>query len=189
MTKKRTRPTPPVTASTPPTTTDPVLHLVDQITATIEQYQRLDEETTRRNQTIPNEVSNKYFKDNDIVARADMAAAQRARGLTELDFHSDKVTALHHGLEGAMACTRATSLEGALAQLALAHDRVGLAEMQSDDDDQKDAMREAARLLSSAVMAIEAATGAKRPQVFGEYYMNDDYSPFTRERDGKKAAG
>ncbi len=37
-------------------------------------------------------------------------------------------------------------------------------------------------------MAIEAATGAKRPHVFGDYYMNDDYSPLTREREGKKAA-
>ena len=79
--------------------------------------------------------------------------------------------------EGVIAQTPATSLEGALAQIAIANACVHEIEDSVEDNLRHDRAVAARSLLYSAVSAIETATGARRPEVTARHHMIDDHNP------------
>ena len=79
--------------------------------------------------------------------------------------------------EGVIAQTPATSLEGALAQIAIANACVHEIEDSVEDNLRHDRAVDARSLLYSAVLAIEAATGARRPEVTASRHMIDAHNP------------
>jgi hypothetical protein len=164
------------------------MDIVAELAAVLEKATRLDEECTERSRTIPKETHAK-FTSKDPMDQAELWNAKSVLGINELDFHRKKLVDLQYGLEGVMACTLATTIEGALAQLALADAKAAiLTDGVGDDEQSRDFARQAHRLISSAVVAIEAATGSAIPEGIADYYMQHKYSPFTREREGTRPA-
>ena len=80
------------------------------------------------------------------------------------------------------------SVEGALAQLALAQSHAQHIEDITEDEHPCNLLRQIRRLIWSATTAIEAATGAKCPPFMVDFYMLDRLNLFTREREGISSA-
>ena len=90
----------------------------------------------------------------------------------------------------ALTRAQATSIEGALAQIALASGTADIIATSMSDDDDKDRAQAVKRLLYSAVTVIEAHTSEKRPGVLQSCYMSDDLNPLkaAQERGAKRGS-
>ena len=90
---------------------------------------------------------------------------------------SDKYNDLIQATEKVIAQTLATSLKGALAQIAIANHFVHEIEDWVEDEAHQDRANDARALLHSAVLVIEATTGARRPEVTARHHMIDAHNP------------
>ncbi len=83
----------------------------------------------------------------------------------------------------------ASSLEGAMVQIMLAHAVADI--MASTDETTVADMRTVSKLLYSALATIEQAAGVPREEVAGEAYMRRDLDPhaLVAEGEANRAAG
>ena len=146
--------------------TDPVMELAAKLPALWAEYDRLDREHGRRFKTLP-----KAAKITTNIIE------ERRRGMPEIDRQKMKIWDLWMALQGVVAQTQATSVEGALVQIAIAAGHADLIE--SSEGDFHDVAADIVALLYSATAVIEAATGKKQPSAFKHQYMPDKLNPFT----------
>lgn len=146
--------------------TDPVLELAAKLPALWAEYDRLDGEHGRRFETLPK------------AARVTPNIIEESRrGMPELARQMNKTWGLWMALQSMIAQTRATSVEGALVQIAIAAGHADIIE--SSEGDFHDIAADIMSLLYSATAVIEAATGKKQPRAFERQYMPDSRNPFT----------
>ena len=160
-------------------THDAVMEYVDRLSPIWQEIERLEEEHTRRFQTLPDELKRLPAR-SDWRVQAEYDAAKMKRGMPEFDRQEEKLFRLRRGIEGVIAQTQAASIKGALAQIALAG---SYASMIADSVEDKHLISDAEDitwLLFSAVTSIEAATGVRRPDALSRWYMPDSSNPFTR---------
>lgn len=124
------------------------------------------------------------------IDRLDNAILKHHRAGTvdpEFKRQYDSAVEAKEATSDALTRAQATSIEGALAQIALASgtaDIIALSEPEEDDQDRAQAIK---RLLYSAVTVIEAHTSEKRPGVLVRCYMSDDLNPLkTAQASGAK---
>jgi hypothetical protein len=141
------------------------MELAAKLPALWDEYDRLDEEHGRRFQTLPK------------AARVTKSVIEESRrGMPAIARKMDKVWGLKRAVESMIAQTRATSVEGALVQIALAAGHADIIE--SSEGDFHDIAADIISLLYSATAVIEATTGKKRPTAFENQYMPDKLNPF-----------
>ncbi len=80
-------------------------------------------------------------------------------------------------LEAMAAEIPASTLEGAMVQIMLAHAAADLMAADSSDETAVVQMRTISKLLYSALAAIEQAAGVPREELGGEAYMRRDLDP------------
>ena len=142
------------------------MELAAKLPALWDEYDRLDGEHGRRVETLPK------------AARVTPNILEESRrGMPELARKMDKVWGLRRAVESMIAQTRATSIEGALVQIAIAAGHADVIE--SSEGDFHDVAADIVALLYSATAVIEAATGKKQPSAFARQYMPDKLDPFT----------
>ena len=136
------------TAAAPTTASDPVAKIGRDLATNWHQTWRIDEEPQP-------------------------AAALHRHRLDRLEMHlSDR----RYALEAMAAEIQASSLEGAMVQLMLAHSQADL--IAADGKESMDAeMRTVSKLLHSALSVLERVTGTPREELGGEVYMSRDLDP------------
>ena len=103
---------------------------------------------------------------------ADAPAEQRHR-FERLDSHlTDRWVAL----EPMAAELQASSLEGAMIQIMLAHAEADVMAASTEESDESQ-MRTISKLLYSVLAAIEQAAGVRREELGGEHYMCRELNP------------
>ncbi|MCZ6859846.1 MAG: hypothetical protein O7I42_06155 [Alphaproteobacteria bacterium] len=139
------------TAAAASSASDPVAQIGRDLAATWRQVWRNDEER------LP----------------ADAPVAQRTRS-ARLDY---RLADRWEALEAMAAEIPASTLDGAMVQIMLAHAAADLMEADSADATAAVQMRIISRLLYSALAVVEQVAGVPREQLGGEAYMRRDLDP------------
>lgn len=116
-------------------------------------------------------------KDINEDLHSDAGAQERGRLETEARVLLDAQAAA----EAEICQSRATSLEGAMAQIVMAHEAAAaiadLAERHHEDYAAK-SMRRISRCLYSVLDVVAKAAGVDPVAIAGNYYMPDSHNPF-----------
>ena len=111
-------------------------------------------------------------RNDEIRLPAEAPAEQKGR-LAHLEMHlSDRWAAL----EAMAAEIQASSLEGAMIQIMLAHAEADIMSA-STEESAEASMRIISKLLHSALAAVEQVAGVRREEVGGEHYMCRELDP------------
>ena len=112
------------------------------------------------------------WRNDDEQPSAEAPLSQHSR-LERLEFHlADR----REALEAMAAEIQASSLEGALVQIMLAHAAADIIAASSGENTEAN-MRTVSKLLHSALAALEQATGVPREELGGEAYLRRDLDP------------